>query len=279
MRPSTASTTSPQSVRNRDGGFFRGRGFLTLLLAVAFLWSLTSLQWGSSPVHPGGLASIGKFFQAAVSPELSGEFLSLALSSAWKTIAYAVAGICLAVALGLPMGVSLHPVFWPAAHARKFPALPGFRFLLGAMRSVHELIWAWFFVAAIGLSPAAAVLALAIPYAGILGRIYADILNDVPSTPLRALRASGASEAKVLLYGRLPMALPDMLSYTFYRFECAIRSAAIMGFVGVGGLGMQIQLSLLDLYFNEVWTLLFTLVGLVLVVDLWSSWVRRYLTS
>ena len=75
------------------------------------------------------------------------------------------------------------------------------------------------------------------------------------------------------------MALPDMVSYTFYRFECAIRSAAIMGFVGVGGLGMQIQLSLLDLYFNEVWTLLFTLVGLVLVVDLWSSWVRRHLTS
>ncbi len=278
MRPSTASTTSPPSARNRGGGFFRGRGFLTLLLGIAFLWSLTSLQWGSSPVHPGGLASIGKFFQAAVSPELSGEFLSLALSSAWKTIAYAVAGICLAVALGLPLGILASGVLARRSRA-KIPGVAGFRFLLGAMRSVHELIWAWFFVAAIGLSPAAAVLALAIPYAGILGRIYADILNDVPSTPLRALRASGASEAKVLLYGRLPMALPDMLSYTFYRFECAIRSAAIMGFVGVGGLGMQIQLSLLDLYFNEVWTLLFTLVGLVLVVDLWSSWVRRHLTS
>ena len=278
MRPSTASTTSPPSARNRVGGFFRGRGFLTLLLGVAFLWSLTSLEWESSPVHPGGLASIGHFFQAAIRPDLSGEFLALALSSAWKTIAYAVAGICLAVALGLPLGILASGVLARRSRA-KIPGVAGFRFLLSAMRAVHELIWAWFFVAAIGLSPAAAVLALAIPYAGILGRIYADILNDVPSTPLRALRASGASEAKVLLYGRLPMALPDMLSYTFYRFECAIRSAAIMGFVGVGGLGMQIQLSLLDLYFNEVWTLLFTLVGLVLVVDLWSSWVRRYLTS
>ena len=278
MRPSTASTTSPQSARKRGGKFFRGRGFLTLLLVVAFLWSLTSLQWGSSPVHPGGLASIGQFFQAAIRPDLSTEFLALALSSAWKTIAYAVAGICLAVALGLPLGILASGVLARRSRA-KIPGIAGFRFLLGAMRAVHELIWAWFFVAAIGLSPAAAVLALAIPYAGILGRIYADILNDVPSTPLRALRASGASEAKVLLYGRLPMALPDMLSYTFYRFECAIRSAAIMGFVGVGGLGMQIQLSLLDLYFSEVWTLLFTLVGLVLVVDFWSSWVRRYLTS
>ena len=229
-------------------------------------------------MHPGGLASIGQFFQTAISPELSGEFLTLTISSAWKTVAYAVAGICLAVALGLPLGVLASGVLTRNSRA-KISGVAGFRFLLGAMRSVHELIWAWFFVAAVGLFPAAAILALAIPYAGILGRIYADILNDVPAAPLRALRASGASEAKILLYGRLPMALPDMLSYTFYRFECAIRSAAIMGFVGVGGLGMQIQLSLSDLYYPEVWTLLYAMVALVLLVDLWSSWVRRYLTS
>lgn len=278
MRPSTASTTSPQATPRRRGDFFRGRGFLTLLLVVALLWSLTSLSWGSSPVHPGGLGSIGQFFQAAIQPELSSDFLGLALSSAWKTIAYAVAGICLAVAMGLPLGILASGVLARRLRVR-VPGVAAFRFLLGAMRAVHELIWAWFFVAAVGLSPAAAIFALAIPYAGILGRIYADFLNDVPTEPLRALRASGASEIKVLLYGRLPMALPDMLSYTFYRFECAIRSAAIMGFVGVGGLGMQIQLSLSDLYFNEVWTLLYALVGLVLLVDLWSSWVRRYLTS
>lgn len=278
MRPSTASTTSPQASLSRGGGFFRGRGFLSLLLVGALIWSLTSLSWGSSPVHPGGLSSIGQFFQAAVQPELSGEFLGLAASSAWKTVAYAVAGICLAVGLGFPLGILASGVLVRQARVR-IPGVAGFRFLLGAMRAVHELIWAWFFVAAVGLSPAAAIFALAIPYAGILGRIYADFLNDVPEEPLQALRASGASEMKVLLYGRLPMALPDMLSYTFYRFECAIRSAAIMGFVGVGGLGMQIQLSLTDLYFGEVWTLLYVLVGLVLLVDLWSSWVRRYLTS
>ena len=278
MRPSSASTTSPQASRNPRGDFFRGRGFLTLLLVAALLWSLTSLSWGSSPVHPGGLASIGQFFQAAIRPDLSAEFLGLVVGSAWKTVAYAVAGICLAVGLGLPLGILASGVLARSSRI-KVPGIAGFRFLLGAMRAVHELIWAWFFVAAVGLSPAAAIFALAIPYAGILGRIYADILNDVPDEPLQALRASGASEIKVLLYGRLPMALPDMLSYTFYRFECAIRSAAIMGFVGVGGLGMQIQLSLADLYFDEVWTLLYALVALVLLVDLWSSWVRRYLTS
>ena len=278
MRPSPASTTSPTHIGSAGSGFLRGRGFLTLLLAAAFIWSLTAVNWSDSPVHPGGLSSIGEFFKASVAPEVSGSFLGLALGAAWKTVVYAVAGICLAVILGFPLGVLASGVLARASGTR-IAGVAGFRFISGAMRAIHELIWAWFFVAAIGLSPMAAILALAIPYGGILGRIYADILNDVPQEPLQALRSSGASEWKVLLYGRLPMALPDMLSYSFYRFECAIRSAAIMGFVGVGGLGMQIHLSLTDLRYNEVWTLLYMLVGLVVLVDVWSSWVRRYLTS
>ena len=159
------------------------------------------------------------------------------------------------------------------------PAVGGLRFTLAFMRAIHELVWAWFFVVAVGLSPMAAVMALAIPYGGILGRVYADILNDVPEQPLRALRTAGASELKVLVYGRMPMALPDMLGYSFYRLECAIRAVAIMGFVGIGGLGLQVQLSLDDLFYGEVWTLLYAIIGLVALVDAWSSWVRRSLTS
>ena len=83
----------------------------------------------------------------------------------------------------------------------------------------------------------------------------------------------------MLFCGRLPMALPDMLSYTFYRFECAIRSAAIFSFVGIQGVGYQLQLSLDDLLFGQVWTLLIVLAALILLVDLWSSLVRRSLAS
>lgn len=101
------------------------------------------------------------------------------------------------------------------------------------------------------------------------------MLNDVPQAPLRALRSAGASEWQVLIYGRLPMAFADALSYILYRFECAIRSAAIMSFVGLGGLGFQIQLSLQDLRYNEAWTFVFFLIGLVVLVDLWSSGLRR----
>ena len=125
----------------------------------------------------------------------------------------------------------------------------------------------------------AAVLALAIPYGGILGRIYAELLQDVPDAPLRSLRSTGASEWRVFWYGRLPMALPDMLSYTFYRLECGIRSAAIMSFVGLGGLGYEIRISLDDLAYQQVWTYLLFLIGLVVIVDIWSTMVRRRLAE
>ena len=254
------------------------RGLLTILLLGALAWSLWTVNWGDPVVHTGGGSAALEFFGALFSLDLSPSFLKLALEASWFTIAYAVAGITLAGAIGLPLGVIASGVLARSGTVRT-PMVLGTRGFLAATRSIHELVWAWLFVAAVGLSPMAAILALAIPYGGILGRIYSDILNDVPQEPLRALRASGASEWKVLLYGRLTMALPDMLSYTFYRFECAIRAAAIMSFVGIAGLGYQIQLSLDDLLYDQVWTLLLFLIGLVLVVDAWSTLVRRRLVA
>ena len=147
--------------------------------------------------------------------------------------------------------------------------------MLGFLRAIHELIWALIFVATFGLSPLSAVLALAIPYGGILGRIFADMLNDVPDEPIQALRSSGASKLQCLLYGYFPIVRANIISYTMYRFECAIRSSAIMSFVGLGGLGFQIQLSLNDLKYDEVWTFIFFLIGIVVLVDIWSSQLRK----
>lgn len=278
MTGSAYSTISNSRPLGLNPGLLRGKGLLTVLMAAAFLWSLTAVDRGAPVVHPGGLGALSEVLRAAFQPELSPSFLWLTLESAWTTVAYAVAGICLAAPLGLLLGAAASGVLFRSARVR-VPAVAGLRFALGFMRAIHELVWAWLFVAALGLSPVAAVLALAIPYGGILGRIFADILNDVPEEPLRALRAAGASELKVLLYGRLPMAAPDMLGYAFYRFECAIRAVAVMGFVGVGGLGLQVQLSMDDLLYREVWTLLYALVALVAVVDAWSSWVRRSITT
>ncbi len=256
--------------------FLQSRSFLTILLVGALAWSISEINWRGPLVHTGGAASALEFFAAIGSLDLSPSFLKLALEASWYTVAYAVAGITLAIALGLPLGVIASGVLARSTSTRWSMVLVT-RAFLALTRSIHELVWAWLFVSAIGLSPMAAILGLAIPYGGILGRIYSEILTDVPPEPLRALRASGASEWKVFLYGRLVMALPDMLSYTFYRFECGIRAAAVMSFVGIAGLGYQIQLSLDDLLYGQVWTLLLFLVALILLVDVWSTVVRRNL--
>lgn len=258
--------------------FIEGRWLLTLVLLAAVAWSLFFVPWNSDVVHSGGAAAALEILRALFSPELSPSFLLVAVEASWKTISFAAAGITLAVAIGFPLGVVASGTL-VSSPMKRWTSIAVVRLTLAVLRSVHELVWAWLLVLALGLSPIAAVLALGIPYGGILGRVFSEILNDVPEGPLRSLRSAGASELKVLAYGRLPMALPQMLSYAIYRFECGLRSAAILSFVGIAGLGYQVQLSLDDLLYSEVWTLLLFLVGLVVLVDVWSGLVRKSLTT
>lgn len=220
-----------------------------------------------------------KFFLALFPPELAPEFLALGLRASWQTLTYAVAGMTLAVAIGFPLGVIASGTVVSGSSRYRLLIIAGTRFFLGGLRAVHELVWAVLLVAAIGLSPLAAIIALGLPYGGMLGRVYAELLQDVPPEPLHALRTSGASPLRVLFYGYLPMAFPGLVSYTFYRLECAIRAAAILSFVGIRGLGFEIELSLADLLFEQVWTLLLFLIGLVVLVDWWSTRLRRSLAT
>lgn len=251
---------------------------ITLLLGAAFIWSLSGIPWDQALIHRGGFNTLLDLLLAMVTPDLSGEILWIGLKATWSTLAYATCGMTLAVLLGLPLGVLASGVTFDGFYSQ-WLATGIFRPLLGFMRSIHELVWAWLFVAAFGLSPAAAILAIMIPYAGILGRILADLLNDVPEQPLQVLRSAGASPRQTLFYGRLPHSLPDIVSYTLYRFECSVRSAAIMSFVGLGGIGYQIQISLDDLHFSETWTFIYMLIGLILLINVWSSETRQALLS
>jgi phosphonate transport system permease protein len=254
------------------------KGILTILLVLIFLWSLFSVNWGTDLLHPGGGATLRQIGNSLLHPDLSSRILKLALIAAWRTLAYAVAGMTIAFLFAFILGILASGVLSESRTSRR-ASKAIFRGGLGFMRAIHELIWAWLFVAAVGLTPFAAISALAIPYGGTLGRIYADILNDVSKEPIKALKAAGASRLQLLLYGFLPMAKVDMISYTMYRFECAVRSSTIMSFVGLGGLGFEIQLALQDLNYNEVWTFMFFLTALVILIDLWSDVLRRGLTG
>jgi phosphonate transport system permease protein len=254
------------------------RNVLTLLLILVFILSLFSVSWGPELLHPGGRVTIVQVIESLFKPDLSTDVIKVALISTWRTLAYAVAGMTLATVMALVFGVFASGVLSTSKFGR-YGLKPFFRGLLGFMRAIHELIWAWLFVAAVGLTPYAAIFALAIPYGGILGRIYSDILNDVPKEPIKALKSSGASRLQILFYGYFSIARADMISYTMYRLECAVRSSTIMSFVGLGGLGFQIQLALQDLNYHKVWTYMFFLIALVILIDLWSNLVRRELVE
>jgi len=219
-----------------------------------------------------------EILKGLVSPSLSPDVLLLGLKASWLTLAYATAGMAFAFVYAFAAGVLASGILFNARISRIFSKL-FFRGILGFTRSIHELVWAWLFVAAIGLSPYAAIFALAIPYGVILGRIFADMLADVPEQPIEALRTAGASRLQLLFYGYLPLVRADFISYLMYRYECAIRSSAIMSFIGLGGLGYQIQLALADLKYDEVWTYVYFLILLVILIDGWSSLVRGALLN
>lgn len=254
------------------------RLFVALILFVGFIWGFTGVDWNRKLLHPNGLVTLFEILTAMVTPDLSPSILFIGLRASWLTLVYATCGMTLALLIGLPLGLLASGTL---VKNKTFQWLMtgAVRPVLGFMRSIHELVWAWLFVSAFGLTPLAAIAAIMIPYGGILGRIIADLLNDVPKAPLRVLRSSGAGELQVFLYGRVPQVLADLISYSLYRFECAVRSAAIMSFIGLGGLGYQIEISLNDLNFSEAWTFVYCLILLILLINVWSSETRRALTE
>ena len=143
------------------------------------------------------------------------------------------------------------------------------------MRSVHELLWAVIFLAAFGLTPLSAVIALSIPYGGTLAKVFSEMLEETPREGLRALRGAGATTLQALIFGLVPRAIPDMSAYTLYRFECALRSAAVLGFFGYETLGLYIRSSFENLHYGEVWTYLYVLLAMILALEAWSFGLRR----
>jgi phosphonate transport system permease protein len=149
------------------------------------------------------------------------------------------------------------------------------RTVLNLMRSIPEIIWALVFVRAIGMGPAAGILAIGIGYAGILGKVFAEIFESTPREAARGLAASGATGLGAFAFGLLPTSLPVVASYALYRFDCALRASAVLGLVGAGGIGLQLELSIKMFAYDEVATLVLALFALVAGVDLLSQRVRR----
>jgi phosphonate ABC transporter, permease protein len=250
--------------------FDNRRKFLTFLLIFIFLINLSGIKESRGFFHTGGYNTLKSMLSSLVKPDLSPDIVILALKSCWETFAYALISISVALIIALPLSILASGVIFK----NKIIILVT-RGIIGFFRAIHELIWAWLFVAALGLNPIGAIFALAIPYSGYLGKIFADILIETPKQPVTALEMSGAGKFQTLLYGYFPLNFPDMFSYMMYRLECAVRSSSVLSFIGLGGIGFQIQISLQDLKYNQVWTFMFFLIIMILIIDKWSYEIRR----
>ena len=275
------------------------RGALVLLLGGLGVWAFVQLDLsllGLGPT-PGGRTIAADFFSAALHPTLDYEaavpgdtsFVARLFSALGRTILFAAAGLALALWGGVVMGPVASSSWWApdpgGAQQRGLgrlvaPALKWFvRVTIALMRSVHELLWAVLFMTAMGVSSGTAVVAIAIPYAGTLAKVFSEMLDESSPRASEALRAAGASSTEVFLFGRLPAALPEMLGYTFYRFECALRSAAVMGFFGYETLGYFLRQSFENFHYRETWTYLYVFLGLVLFLEGWSILLRRRINA
>lgn len=148
------------------------------------------------------------------------------------------------------------------------------RLVLNALRAVPELVWALIFVVMVGLGPFPGVLALAAHSAGVLGKLYSEIFESVDQRVVESTRSTGASELQVTALARLPLTLPVILSYTLFRWECNMRAATVLGFVGAGGLGTQLVISMRLFQYNQVLTLIGALLLLVFLVDIVGQVIR-----
>lgn len=248
------------------------RGVLTALLAGAFLASVVAVA-GEDLLHPGGAAAARQLAGSLLRPELSSGFLATVAEACVLTVAYAAAGMSVALVIGVPGAFLVSGVLARRRAVRVVSSGAG-RVLFVGLRAIHELVWALLLLSILGLTPLAGILAIGIPYGATVARVLGERLQDVPAAPPAALETAGASPWQVLCYARLPLAGADMIGYLFYRFECAVRSAAVLSFIGLGGIGYRIEIALADLRFEQVWTLLAALVVVIVVVDRVSAVVR-----
>ncbi|RDD91768.1 ABC transporter permease subunit, partial [Acidovorax sp. BoFeN1] len=195
------------------------------LVGLSF-WSL-DLQWAQFVSAPA-LAKMGRFLAELLQPETSPAFLQKLLWATLETLAMSALGTLLAVLLGLALALPASKAFEGDPARWRGPT----RLVLNALRSIPELVWATLLLIAAGLGPFAGTLALALHTSGVLGRLFAEAIENAPPGPGFALRVRGVASGRVFLYATLPQVLPQLLSYTLYRWENNIRAAAVLGVVG-----------------------------------------------
>jgi phosphonate transport system permease protein len=273
---------TPQALKTRG---VQKRWPIAVGFLVALAWCLWSAGIGRrQQFNPRGWPLVNKFISAAFAPELSGNFVTSVARATATTIGYAALGTLSSVVIGAVAGLLLSNALWRRSTQKSVPMKRPWAAQLGCSaltipRGMHEAVWGLLLVNVLGRDPLVAILAIALPYGAITAKVYSELIDETSWEGARALRASGASRTSALFYGVLPGTARDLASYGFYRFECSIRAAVILGMIGAGGLGFQLMQSFDGLAYHEMWTVLYVLLAMSLLAEALSSRLRKSPTA
>ncbi|MBD2839281.1 phosphonate ABC transporter, permease protein PhnE [Pseudomonas sp. JM0905a] len=246
-----------------------GNILVLLALLAAAIASFIGLGIDLGALVSGdALQQMGSYAARFLKPDLSAPHLAAIGWGALETLAMSALGTLLAALLGMVFAI-------PAAGRFGNAAQGGARLVLNALRAVPELVWAALMVLAAGLGPNAGTLALAMHTAGVLGRLFAEALENTPAEPAEAIRLNGGGRITAFCYGTLPAVWPQLVAYMLYRWENNIRMASVLGFVGAGGLGQMLYMSLSLFQEAQAASVILAMLVLVLGVDALSGWMRQ----
>jgi phosphonate transport system permease protein len=283
----SAALASDLFERGRLRTLRRIASLVAIVFGLATAWRIDGVQLSTVFQRSTGEA-LWTLLRGLFPPDLSLGFLAVVFRALLSTLAIAIAGTFLSVLIAIPLGALSTSILWRrgtlvaadegsrvailrAAASRAVLAFLGF------LRAIPDLVWGLLFVTAVGLGSLAGTLALAVAYAGVLGRVYAEAFADVDPRPLEALQSIGATRAQIFLRGIWPQARPTVIAYTLYSFECCVRAASVLGFVGAGGIGYEISLSMRLFEYGQAMTLILAFVVLLASTDVVSRRLRRSL--
>ena len=149
------------------------------------------------------------------------------------------------------------------------------RRLMDSARAINEMVFAMLFVVAVGLGPFAGVLAIFVHTTGILAKLFSESVEAIDPKPVEGIRSTGAYPLEEIIYGVIPQVLPLWISFTLYRFESNVRSAAVVGMVGAGGIGVVLWEIIRGFQYTQTCAVMLIMILTVIIIDVISSQIRK----